>query len=226
MKLITPPKAEDLAAVRAWFDALSKHWYPQGVKAGERLAYYAEHFDTVEVDSTYYRLPDEEMVRRWAERTPDGFVMHVKAFGLMTRHPVKVESLPPDLRDEAPTERGRVERLKRLQAEIHEGFKDWVRERRGATLKGDDALLFSGEFWTARRGIEFGLVDSLGELRAVLQARYGEKVRLPVVAARRRLWQRFGFGSSIGGVDSGIGAIGPSLLAALEERAHWQRFGL
>jgi len=126
-------------------------------------------------------------------------------------------------RDEAPED---VERLKRLQAEIHEGFKDWVRERRGSRLKGDDGLLFSGEFWTARRGLEYGLVDSLGELRAVLQARYGQKVRLPVVAARRRLWQRLGFGSSIGGVDGGIGAIGPALLAALEERAHWQRFGL
>ena len=127
-------------------------------------------------------------------------------------------------RDENPED---VERLKRLQAEIHDGFKDWVRERRGSKLKGDDALLFSGEFWTARRGLEFGLVDSLGELRTVLQARYGDKVRLPVVAARRRLWQRFGFGSSIGGgVDGSIGAIGPSLLAALEERAHWQRFGL
>jgi serine protease SohB len=67
-----------------------------------------------------------------------------------------------------------------------------------------------------------GLVDSLGELRTVLQARYGQKVRLPVVAARRRLWQRLSFGSSIGGIDT----IGPSLLAALEERAHWQRFGL
>ena len=105
-------------------DALSKHWYPQGVKAGERLAYYAEHFDTVEVDSTYYRLPDEEMVQRWAERTPDGFVMHVKAFGLMTRHPVKVESLPPDLRDEAPTdERGRVERPSReFRGEVFRRF--------------------------------------------------------------------------------------------------------
>jgi hypothetical protein len=48
-----------------------------------------------------------------------------------------------------------------------------------------------------------------------------------VVAARRRLWQRFGFGSRVdGGVESGIAAIGPSLLAALDERAHWQRFGL
>jgi uncharacterized protein YecE (DUF72 family) len=105
-------------------DALSKHWYPPGVKAGERLPYYAEHFDTVEVDSTYYRLPGEEMVERWAERTPDGFVMHVKAFGLMTRHPVKLESLPPDLRDEAPSdERGRVERPSReFRGEVFRRF--------------------------------------------------------------------------------------------------------
>jgi len=105
-------------------DALAKHWYPPGVKAAERLPYYAEHFDTVEVDSTYYRLPSDEMVERWAERTPDGFVMHVKAFGLMTRHPVKLESLPPDLRDEAPTdERGRVERrCREFRGEVFRRF--------------------------------------------------------------------------------------------------------
>ncbi|WP_428668704.1 S49 family peptidase [Reyranella sp.] len=112
-----------------------------------------------------------------------------------------------------------VERLKRLQAEIHDGFKDWVRERRGTKLKGGDSLLFTGEFWTATRGLEFGLVDSLGELRMVLQARYGAKVHLPVIAARRRILSRFGLGG-------GIELIGPSTLAALEERAHWQRFGL
>ena len=51
------------------------------------------------------------MVRGWAERTPDGFVMHVKAFGLMTRHPVKLEQVPPDLREGLPVdERGRVDR--------------------------------------------------------------------------------------------------------------------
>ena len=54
----------------------------------------------------------------------------------------------------------------------------------------------------------------------MLQARYGAKVHLPVVAARRRFLSRFGLGS---GID---GSIGPSTLAALEERAHWQRFGL
>lgn len=116
-----------------------------------------------------------------------------------------------------------VERLERLQREIHDGFKDWIRERRGKLLKGDESTLFSGEFWTAKRGIEFGLVDGLGELRATLQARYGDKVRLPVIGPRRRLLSRFGLQTGIGG---GIDNIGPAMLAALEERAHWQRFGL
>jgi signal peptide peptidase SppA len=116
-----------------------------------------------------------------------------------------------------------VERLKQLQSEIHEGFKDWVRERRGTRLKGGDSLLFTGEFWTGKRGLELGLVDSLGELRATLQQRYGEKVRLPVITARRGLLSRLRFGSQSGG---GFDTIGPSTLAAIEERAHWQRFGL
>ena len=111
----------------SWADeSLTKYWYPPGVKTGDRLRYYAQHFDTVEVDSTYYRLPVEEMVQRWAERTPDGFVMHVKAFGVMTRHPVKVEQLPTDMRDDAPVdEKGRVDRPPReFRAEVFKRFHD------------------------------------------------------------------------------------------------------
>lgn len=105
-------------------EALSKHWYPKGTPTGERLAWYARHFDTVELDSTYYRLPEEETVAKWAERTPAGFVMHVKAFGLLTRHPVRLEALPEDLRGEAPTdERGRVDRPPReLRGEVFRRF--------------------------------------------------------------------------------------------------------
>lgn len=116
-----------------------------------------------------------------------------------------------------------VERLKRLQAEIHEGFKDWVRERRGKLLKADEAVLFSGEFWTGRRGVEMGLADGLGELRTTLQARYGEKVHLPVIGPRRRLLSRFGLQ---GGLRGALDEVGPATLAAIEERAHWQRYGL
>jgi uncharacterized protein YecE (DUF72 family) len=73
-----------------------KAWYPRGVSSGEeRLRYYAEHFDVLDANSTYYRLPDEGTVAHWAERLPDGFVMHVKAFGLMTRHPGGSRCYPP-----------------------------------------------------------------------------------------------------------------------------------
>jgi uncharacterized protein YecE (DUF72 family) len=129
----------------SWADqSLSKHWYPKGVSSGERLAYYAERFDTVEVDSTYYRLPVEEMVERWAERTPDGFVMHVKAFGLMTRHPVKLEQLPPELRESAPTdERGRVDRPPReFRAEVFSRFHSALEPLRSAGKLGGILLQF------------------------------------------------------------------------------------
>ena len=122
-----------------------------------------------------------------------------------------------------PFQPEKAEDVERLQNEIHDGFKGWVRERRMPHLKGDEAMLFSGEFWTARRGLELGLVDSLGELRATLQQRYGKKVHLPVIQPRRRFLSRFGIGSQMG---AGIDQIGVSTLAAIEERAHWQRFGL
>jgi uncharacterized protein YecE (DUF72 family) len=106
----------------SWADeSFVKAWYPRGV---DRLGYYAERFDTVEANSTFYRLPDERLVAGWAERLPEGFVMHVKAFGLMTRHPVRAEALPEDLRAAMPVdERGRVDRPPReLRAEVFRRF--------------------------------------------------------------------------------------------------------
>lgn len=147
-----------------------------------------------------------------------GFKDLIARFGVERRVHTSGEkkSMLDPFREENPDD---IARLERLQAEIHDGFKDWVRERRTGKLKGAESELFSGEFWSGKRGLELGLVDSLGELRTVLQARYGAKVHLPVIAPRRRLLQRFGLGSS-------LGDIGPSMLAAVEERAHWQRFGL
>jgi uncharacterized protein YecE (DUF72 family) len=115
-----------------------KHWYPKEVPAKERLRWYAERFSTVEVDSTFYRVPDEAMVRGWAERTPEDFVMHVKAFGLMTRHPVKLEQLPPDLRDGMPIDgRGRVDRPPREQrGQVFRAFRDALEPLRSAGKLG------------------------------------------------------------------------------------------
>jgi len=58
-------------------------------------------------------------VQGWADRTPPGFIVHVKAFGLMTRHPVPLERIPPDLRDGLPVdERGRVDRPSREERAV------------------------------------------------------------------------------------------------------------
>lgn len=72
----------------SWADeGLLRTWYPRGVSTAEkRLRYYAERFDTVEVDSPYYALPDPAVTARWAQRTPDDFVFHVKASAAMTWH--------------------------------------------------------------------------------------------------------------------------------------------
>lgn len=72
----------------SWADeGLIRSWYPRGVSTAKaRLAYYAERFDTVEVDSTYYHLPDPAVTGRWAQRTPPEFTFHVKAHATMTHH--------------------------------------------------------------------------------------------------------------------------------------------
>jgi uncharacterized protein YecE (DUF72 family) len=84
----------------AWADkGLIERWYPPSVRDAEaRLRFYAERFDVVEVDASYYAIPDPAQARRWVERTPERFVFTVKAFGLMTGHHVTPEQLPPDLR--------------------------------------------------------------------------------------------------------------------------------
>jgi uncharacterized protein YecE (DUF72 family) len=106
-------------------EALTKHWYPRGVRTGEaRLRHYAERFDTVEIDSTFYALPTAERTALWAERTPAGFLFHVKAFAMMTRHPVRPEQLPPELRVGVALGRGgRIDRPSReLRAEVFAQF--------------------------------------------------------------------------------------------------------
>jgi uncharacterized protein YecE (DUF72 family) len=130
----------------SWADeTLTKVWYPPGVRsAEERLRHYTDRFGTVEANSTYYRLPDATLVGTWAERVPDGFTMHVKAFGLMTRHPVKLEALPEDLRDAIPVdERGRVDRPPRdLRAEVFRRFASALEPLRQTGKLGGILLQF------------------------------------------------------------------------------------
>lgn len=68
-------------------EGLLKAWYPRGVSTSRaRLRFYAERFDTTEVDSPYYHLPEPGVTRNWAQRTPPEFTFHVKAHKTMTFH--------------------------------------------------------------------------------------------------------------------------------------------
>jgi uncharacterized protein YecE (DUF72 family) len=111
----------------------------------------------VEVDSTFYRLPVEEMVARWADRTPDGFVMHVKAFALMTLHPVKLQQLPPELREGVPVdERDRVDRPSReLRAEAFDLFNRALEPLRSAGKLGGILLQFPPYIVYRDRSLEY-----------------------------------------------------------------------
>lgn len=120
-----------------------------------------------------------------------------------------------------------VERLKALQLEVHQTFIDLVRERRGDKLVPDEEL-FSGLFWTGRRGRELGLVDHLGDIRGFLKARFGKDTRLRLVTAPRGFFGRrlALFGSSLPDAATfGAGVVDAAAQAA-EERALWGRYGL
>jgi uncharacterized protein YecE (DUF72 family) len=104
----------------SWADpGFVEEWYPRDLAARDRLAWYAEHFDAVEVNSTFYAVPAEQTVARWAEQTPREFTFDVKLHRLLSRHSADLRSLPPDLRDLATTNaRGRVELTPRLEATL------------------------------------------------------------------------------------------------------------
>jgi uncharacterized protein YecE (DUF72 family) len=96
-----------LVGTASWTDKtlLESGWYPSDVKTAEqRLAYYADRFPLVEVDSTYYGLPSERNAALWSERTPTHFTFNVKAFSLMTGHPTRIAALPKDVRAAAPAD--------------------------------------------------------------------------------------------------------------------------
>ena len=99
-----------LVGTSSWADpGFVEDWYPRGLPARDRLAWYAERFETVEVNSTFYAIPEERTVRRWVEQTPDDFVFDYKLHRFLSRHAATLESLPPGLRDKARTTgRGRV----------------------------------------------------------------------------------------------------------------------
>jgi signal peptide peptidase SppA len=122
-----------------------------------------------------------------------------------------------------PEQETEVERLAHLQRELHEIFQEEVKRRRGGKIDAADETLFSGEVLTGRMAVARGLADGVGELRGVMRARYGERVKLRPVTAERRRWPWRGR-LPFWGRPSPLSLT--DLVDWLEARLLWARFGL
>ncbi|HMH04215.1 MAG TPA: DUF72 domain-containing protein [Candidatus Udaeobacter sp.] len=106
-----------LVGTASWSDpGFVQRWYPKKMPPGERLQWYAQHFDLVEVNSTFYSVPEPRMVERWCAATPDDFTFDVKLHQLLSFHSTPAKLLPPALQRRAETDaRGRVKSTPDLQ---------------------------------------------------------------------------------------------------------------
>ncbi len=101
-----------------------------------------------------------------------------------------------------------VARLEAILAQIHENFIAQVKARRGEKLSGEN--LFTGEIWVGQKAVENGLIDGIGHMVPVMKARFGDKVQFKIYGPKKGL----------------LGRFGAMILAQIEERSLWARFGL
>jgi uncharacterized protein YecE (DUF72 family) len=132
----------------SWADLeFVRDWYPPKLPAAARLSWYADHFDYVEVNSTFYAIPLKKVVDRWDSETPSNFLFDVKLHGLLSRHAVKATSLPPDIRRDAETNpRGKLILTPKLERLVAERILKEVEPLREAGKLGAFLLQLSPSF--------------------------------------------------------------------------------
>jgi len=115
-----------LVGTASWSDpGFVERWYPKKMPAGERLSWYAQHFEMVEVNSTFYSVPEPRMIERWCAATPDEFTFDVKFHQLFSFHSTPAKLLPPDLQRRAETDsKGNAKSTPDLQEAL---LKDFLR---------------------------------------------------------------------------------------------------
>src|SRR5205814_5572568 len=109
----------------SWSDpGFVDYWYPKRMPPGARLSWYAEHFQLVEVNSTFYAVPDARLVQHWCRSTPESFTFDVKLHQLLSRHSTNVKLLPAALQQKAEVDsKGRVTLTPEIEADMIEAFR-------------------------------------------------------------------------------------------------------
>ncbi|WP_455481032.1 S49 family peptidase [Bartonella sp. B12(2025)] len=121
-----------------------------------------------------------------------------------------------------PEKKADVEHLKSLQLEVHQTFIDLVKERRAAKLS-DDPDIFTGMFWSGKKGVKLGLIDGLNDVSSVIKERFGHDTKLRLITPPKSfLGPKIPSGVSAHAVYTAVDGV----LMAAQERALWQRYGL
>jgi uncharacterized protein YecE (DUF72 family) len=164
-----------LVGTSSWADpGFVKEWYPPRMPARERLPWYAQHFAYVELNSSFYAVPDRNTVHKWVEETPDEFVFDVKAHRLLSRHSAPLESLPPELREGADTiGRGRVRLTPDLERALAQRLVEETAPLAEAGKLGAYLVQLTPAFSPAKHSLDEldGLVAALKPQRVAVELR-------------------------------------------------------
>ena len=160
----------------SWADpGFIEEWYPSRLAARDRLAWYAQHFEGVEVNASAYAVPEKQTVARWVEQTPDGFTFDVKLHRVLSRHAVEPRSLPTDVRDDLElTSRGRVVLSRGLEAAIAQRTLDALDPLRQAGKLSTLLLQLSPAFKPRAHTLDelAGLLDDLAPCPVAVEFRH------------------------------------------------------
>lgn len=160
-------------------------WYPPKMPARERLAWYAKYFEAVELNSSFYALPSPDNAQRWAQITPQRFTFNVKLHRLLSRHAAPLDSLPPDLRDQAHTnQKGNVILTGDLEAALADRFIEAVAPLEAASKLGVFMLQLSPAFSPDRHNLSEldGLIGRFARTPVAIELRHRGWVREDTVA--------------------------------------------
>lgn len=182
-----------LTGTASWADPeFVKYWYPPKLPAAQQLGWYARHFPMVEVNSTFYRIPEAKITTRWAKETPAGFLFDVKLHRLLSRHSTKLQMLPPDLRGKAKTEKERVQLTAKLEKAVIEKIEQGLEPLREAGKLGFLLLQTSPEFSPRKHQLEEldHVVDLLRDYALAIELRNRGWLTERLEETRRFLEQR------------------------------------
>src|SRR5688500_17893833 len=151
-----------LIGTASWTDpGFVTDWYPPKLPASARLRWYAEHFNFVEVNATFYALPQAKTVERWCSETPNDFIFDVKLPKALSRHAMDPKFLPADLRQQVPVWNGKIELTPKSQDLIVRRFLREIAPLKDAGKLGAFLLQLSPAF--RPRNHDLTELDSLWE---------------------------------------------------------------